>query len=210
MIHTKCFHMQLTQWYDQGQRLWHLLSSVNSFFKRACAAIQWGIVIWVLVGPFVCSHTSCVRTAKASGWAFAGRLCDKYHKLMNLLKWCFIPCLVSFQRQNVVLLLHVYYVSRACPRAKFRSHLQNFLNDPSISPSRRNMQLYTAMSSNPVEWLVDGLTASDNISINIATVRCSLRRTQRFSSSRDSKHKTNINEPRQANLCLPAFRHDKV
>ena len=27
---------------SQLMRLWHFLSSVNSFFKRACAAIQWG------------------------------------------------------------------------------------------------------------------------------------------------------------------------
>ena len=26
----------------QLMRLWHFSSSVNSFFKRACAAIQWG------------------------------------------------------------------------------------------------------------------------------------------------------------------------
>ena len=27
---------------SQLMRLWHFLSSVNSFFKRACTAIQWG------------------------------------------------------------------------------------------------------------------------------------------------------------------------
>ena len=34
-------------------RLWYFLSSVNSFFKHACAAIQWGRCPF-LVGPFVC------------------------------------------------------------------------------------------------------------------------------------------------------------
>ena len=46
-------------------RLWYFSSSVNSFFKRACAAIQWGLDVWFLVGPFIYFHTSSVRTAKA-------------------------------------------------------------------------------------------------------------------------------------------------
>ena len=54
-----------------------------------------GLNVWFSVGPFVYSHTSCVRTANALArlrgcagwlaWAFAGRLCDKYHKLMSWL-----------------------------------------------------------------------------------------------------------------------------
>ena len=46
-------------WMSQLMRLWHFLSSVNSFFKRACAANQWG---WM--SDFVYFHTSYVRTAK--------------------------------------------------------------------------------------------------------------------------------------------------
>ena len=46
-------------------RLWYCSSSVNSFFKRACAAIQWGLDVGFLVEPFVYFHTSSVRTAKA-------------------------------------------------------------------------------------------------------------------------------------------------
>ena len=46
-------------------RLWHFSFSVNPFFKCACAAIQWGLNVWFLVGPFVYFHSSCVRTAKA-------------------------------------------------------------------------------------------------------------------------------------------------
>ena len=46
-------------------RLWHFSSSVNAFFKRACASIQWGLDVWFLVRPFVYFHTLCVRTAKA-------------------------------------------------------------------------------------------------------------------------------------------------
>ena len=42
-----------------------LSSSVNSFSKRACAAIQWGLDVWYFIGPFVYFHISCVRTAKA-------------------------------------------------------------------------------------------------------------------------------------------------
>ena len=106
-------------------RLWLFSSSVKSFFKRACAAIQWS---WVLIGPFIFFHTSCARTAKAlarlricagspepslvlrSGetahmrrlaWAFAGRLFDKYHNLMSwlicLLRWLRF-CFIQKQR----------------------------------------------------------------------------------------------------------------
>ena len=68
-------------------RLCHFSSSVNSFFKRACAAIQWGFM-----SDFGDLHTSCVRTAKALArlarmrsfaWAFAVCLCDEYHNLMS-------------------------------------------------------------------------------------------------------------------------------
>ena len=51
---------------SQLMRLWYFSSSVNSFFKRACTAIQCpGLDVWFLVGPFVHFHTSCVWTAKA-------------------------------------------------------------------------------------------------------------------------------------------------
>ena len=40
-----------------------------------------GLDVWVLVGSFFYSYTSCVLA-----WAFAGRLCDKYH---NLMSWLF-------------------------------------------------------------------------------------------------------------------------
>ena len=33
---------QRKQWISHLMRLWYFLFSVNSFFKRACAAIQWG------------------------------------------------------------------------------------------------------------------------------------------------------------------------
>ena len=42
--------------------------------------------VWFLVRPFVYFHTSYVWTARL--WAFAGRLCDKYHNLMSWLIWC--------------------------------------------------------------------------------------------------------------------------
>ena len=45
-----------------------------------------GLHVWFLVRPFVCGHTLYVRTAKALArlaWAFAVRLCDKYHNLMS-------------------------------------------------------------------------------------------------------------------------------
>ena len=50
-----------------------------------------GLDDWFLVGPFVYFRTLCVRAAMALArlrglaWALAGRLCDKYHNLMNWL-----------------------------------------------------------------------------------------------------------------------------
>ena len=47
-----------------------------------------GLHVWFLVRPFVYFHTLCVRTVKALArlaWAFAVRLCDKYHNLMSWL-----------------------------------------------------------------------------------------------------------------------------
>ena len=66
----------------------------TSFFKHACVPV--GLDVSFLVGPFVYFHTSCVRTAKVLArlqmrrlaWAFAGRLCNKYHNLVSWLKYC--------------------------------------------------------------------------------------------------------------------------
>ena len=53
-----------------------------------------GLDVWFLVEPFVYFHISCVRNSEGSGetarmcnlaWAFASRLCDKYHNLMSWL-----------------------------------------------------------------------------------------------------------------------------
>ena len=55
-----------------------------------------GLDIWFVVWPFVYFHTSCVGMPNSEGygetarmrrlaWAFAGRLCDKYHNLMSWL-----------------------------------------------------------------------------------------------------------------------------
>ena len=59
-----------------------------------------GLDVWFLVRPIFYFHTSSARTAKAPArlhkhagspepslvaWAFAGRLCDKYHNLMSWL-----------------------------------------------------------------------------------------------------------------------------
>ena len=75
-------------------RLWHFLSSVNSFFLHTCAAIQSFIGARCLIfGRTFCllpylmwanSEGSC-ETARMRRLAFAGRLCDKYHYLMSWL-----------------------------------------------------------------------------------------------------------------------------
>ena len=88
---------------SRPMRLWHLSPSVNSIFKHACAAIHLGLHVWFLVRSFLYFHTLYVRTAKALvsarmrslAWAFAVRLCDKYHNLMSWLK-----CQILFSGSN--------------------------------------------------------------------------------------------------------------
>ena len=46
-------------------RIWHFSPSVNSFFKRACATIQWGQTSDFFIGPFVYFHTTRVQIVKA-------------------------------------------------------------------------------------------------------------------------------------------------
>ena len=76
---------------SRSTRLWYFSSSVKSFFKRACVAIQWGQMSGLLVGPFVyllpyfmCANSEgSDETARMRrlAWAFAVHLCDKYHNL---------------------------------------------------------------------------------------------------------------------------------
>ena len=71
-------------------RLWYFLSSVNSFFKRACAAVQWarslmfGRTLPLRPYFYMCANSEgSGETARMRrlAWAFAGRQCDiKYHK----------------------------------------------------------------------------------------------------------------------------------
>ena len=81
------FHISPKKHMSHLMRLWYFLSSVNSFFKHACAVIQWGPDVWFLVGPFVYFHNSCVRIAKALA-RLRRCLCDKYHNLMSWLIYC--------------------------------------------------------------------------------------------------------------------------
>ena len=67
-------------------------------FQTRMRSLPVGLDVWLLVGPLVYFHTSCEQTAKlGSGetghmrrliWAFAGRLCSKYH---NLMSWLIFP-----------------------------------------------------------------------------------------------------------------------
>ena len=61
-------------------RLWHFSSSVKSFFKRACAAIQWG---WCLIFSWtiIYFHTSCVQMQRL--W----RNCTDVQALVGWLCW---------------------------------------------------------------------------------------------------------------------------
>ena len=73
-------------------RLWHFSSSINSFFKRACTAIQWCLIFgWTLR---LLTYLMCANSEGSSEtvqmcrlvWAFTGHLCDKCHNLMSWLK----------------------------------------------------------------------------------------------------------------------------
>ena len=75
-------------------RLWHFLSSVNSFFKRAWTATSEARCLIFgqtlrLLPYFMCENSKgsgkTVRMRRLT-WAFAGRPCDKYHNLMRWLK----------------------------------------------------------------------------------------------------------------------------
>ena len=75
-------------------RLWHFSSSVNSFFRCTCTAIQWGYVWWTLrlLPYFMCMCANSEGSGETArmcrlAWAFAGRRCDKYH-LMSWHNWC--------------------------------------------------------------------------------------------------------------------------
>ena len=80
-------------------RLCYFLSSVNSFFKRACTAIHWGYMsdFWLvlrLLSYFMRANGEVSgETARMHrlASAFAGRLCDKYLNLMSWLIYFTIP-----------------------------------------------------------------------------------------------------------------------
>ena len=74
-------------------RLWHFPSSVNAFFMRSHPV---GLDVWVsrtlrLLPYFMCANSEgSGETARMRrlAWAFAARLCDKYHNLMSWLNLC--------------------------------------------------------------------------------------------------------------------------
>ena len=63
-------------------------------FQTGMLSHPMGLDVWFLVGAFVYFHTACLRTTNSEGcgetarmcrlaWAFAGRICDKYHELTH-------------------------------------------------------------------------------------------------------------------------------
>ena len=65
---------------SQLMRLWYFSSSINSFFKRACTAIQWARCL--IFGRDL-SSTSILHVCEERRlWRdCAGRVCGKYHNL---------------------------------------------------------------------------------------------------------------------------------
>ena len=90
-------------YFSHLMRVWYFSSSVNSFFKRVCAAIQWGYMsdfcrTLRLFPYFMCANSEgCGEHVRMHmlAWAFAGRLCDKYHNLMSWLKYSYF--IMSYQ-----------------------------------------------------------------------------------------------------------------
>ena len=71
-------------------KLWYFLSSVNSFFKRACSGAKCLISgrTLRLLPYFMCANSEgSGETAwmRRLAWAFTSRLCEKYHNVMSWL-----------------------------------------------------------------------------------------------------------------------------
>ena len=90
-------------------RLWHFSSSVNSFFKRPCAAIQW--IGLRLIPYFIYTNgEGSGETARMPrlAWAVTGRLYDKYHNLMSGLIFSLARHIV-FQDESLTLCLVIMF-----------------------------------------------------------------------------------------------------
>ena len=76
--------------------LWHFSSSVNWFFKHACAAssrarcLIFGWAVCLLSYLMLANSEGSGETVRMRrlAWDFAGRLCDTYHNIMRWLQ-CF-------------------------------------------------------------------------------------------------------------------------
>ena len=79
--------------FEPAQEIMVLFSLRKLILQTRIRSHPVGLDVWFFVRCFVYFHSSCVRTAKALTrlrrltWAFAGRLCDKYHNLMSWLIW---------------------------------------------------------------------------------------------------------------------------
>ena len=128
-------------------RLWHFLSSVNSFFKRTYAAIQLGLDVCFWSDP---SSTSLLHECEQQRlWrdcadaqadlACAGRLCGKYHNLMSWLITLFPQCWLDL---------------RICSCERAQDNLQNKLpHDKTNKMTVRPAKTHISLSIHPV-WSV--------------------------------------------------------
>ena len=76
-------------------RLWHFSSSLSTHAQQSsgarCLIFGWTLRLFPY---FMCANSEgSGETARMHrlAWAFAGRLCDKYH---NLMSWLWLPCLI--------------------------------------------------------------------------------------------------------------------
>ena len=113
-------------------RLWHFSSSVNSFFKCACAAIQWGCMsdVWSfrLLPYFMCVNSEGYGE---TAWmcrlasAFAGRLCDKYH---NLMSWLILQQIFTSAGQFDIFLLQAWQSQQKGPNVNLLADISSTAN----------------------------------------------------------------------------------
>ena len=133
---------------------WYFSSSLNSFFKRAHVQPSSG-TRWLIFGRtirllpyFMCANSEgSGETARMRrlAWAFAGRLCDKHHNLMNyhifLTSWRFrrfskslenakfCMCDKTVSESNFLMFYSVFQFVKSGWTHVQRSHIENWVLD---------------------------------------------------------------------------------
>ena len=85
----KCERTMIKSWYAPSHEVMVIFVFCKRILQTRMGIHPVGIDVWFLVGPFVyfmwANSEGSGETARMRrfAWAFAGRLCDKYHNLMS-------------------------------------------------------------------------------------------------------------------------------